>query len=278
KAVTIARGIAGPMGFVVLITDHDEIYGQNVELLSVGRQVDNVGFCGLAIESDTEGKRWKALVRNYGSTPQSRRWWGEVKDARKLGGTVDLNAGQTITLSGAFPEDVKSFVLYLDDDAFALDDSLPIVTPQAKKIKVLVGKGADEKFTAAFLGTLEDVESASGRSSADLIIRSNDAKSVDDAAFSEIVFASGGGADENKPVILDPIVAENHPLMAGLSWQGLLCAGPAGMVADREDTVLLWQKKTPLIFLRSTLRSRRLFINLVMDNSNADRHPAFVVM
>ena len=37
-----------------------------------------------------------------------------IKGSRKLGGTVDLNAGQTVTLSGGFPEDVKSFVLYLD--------------------------------------------------------------------------------------------------------------------------------------------------------------------
>ncbi len=42
--------------------------------------------------------------------------------------------------------------------------------------------------------------------------------------------------------------------------------------------MLLWQKKTPLVFLRPTRRSKLLFVNLVLDNSNADKHPAFIVM
>src|SRR5690606_19992446 len=75
-----------------------------------------------------------------------------------------------------------------------------------------------------------------------------------------------------------PLVAENHPLMRDLNWQGLLIQAAAKPTREDSDQVLLWQGDRPLIVLRETARERRLFCNFDLRYSNAGRLPAFIVL
>ena len=73
-------------------------------------------------------------------------------------------------------------------------------------------------------------------------------------------------------------MAENNPLTAGLSWNGLLCKQTDPIPAKDGDEVLLWQGERPLVFLRGGRVNRALVVNFDVRQSNADRLPAFVVL
>jgi hypothetical protein len=74
------------------------------------------------------------------------------------------------------------------------------------------------------------------------------------------------------------IAAENHPLMNGLNWQGLIARRSPGVTPADSDTVLLWQDERALIFLRNEAGSRQLYLNFELATSNAARMPAFIVL
>lgn len=74
------------------------------------------------------------------------------------------------------------------------------------------------------------------------------------------------------------IVAEPHPLMDGLNWQSLLVRETIELDRLSTDTVLLWQDKRPLIFLREKPGSRQLCFNFDLRLSNALNQPAFIVL
>src|SRR5690606_32602535 len=76
----------------------------------------------------------------------------------------------------------------------------------------------------------------------------------------------------------DALVAENHPLMRELNWQGLLIQADSEVALEDDDRVLLWQGERPLIVLRQSARKEWLLCNFDLRYSNAGRLPAFVVL
>jgi hypothetical protein len=74
------------------------------------------------------------------------------------------------------------------------------------------------------------------------------------------------------------ILAEPHPLLDGLNWQSLLVRESIELERLPSDTVLLWQEKRPLIFLRESTGRNRLCFNFDLRLSNADKQPAFIVL
>ena len=73
-------------------------------------------------------------------------------------------------------------------------------------------------------------------------------------------------------------MAENHPLVTGLNWQGLIARESPEIPRGESDTVLVWQGKKPLIFFRTAEGRRQLLVNFDFPTSNANRLPAFIVM
>ena len=66
--------------------------------------------------------------------------------------------------------------------------------------------------------------------------------------------------------------------MNGLNWQSLAARETPRIEHQPTDTVLLWQAKRPLIFLREDRSLRQLVCNFDPSLSNAEQQPAFIVL
>ncbi|MEI8313506.1 MAG: hypothetical protein WCH98_22385, partial [Verrucomicrobiota bacterium] len=164
-------------------------------------------------------------------------------------------------------------VLSLDADHFPLDDSLPMVRPQPKRIGLFREPGtAFEAFFEKFTGSVAD--------------RSPDGRDIALARYDPLL---PGIPDGNSIVVVEQpgkpgkllsgsIVAENHPLVAGLNWQQLLVSDTFSIPPRDSDDLLLSQGGRPLLLLRHDSKGRALLVNFDLRHSNAAQLPSFILM
>ncbi len=264
-ALRAALGLLRGKGAGVFVTDHAVAVPPGIAVLAVGSPIENVGFTGL--RADRDG--WRVLIRNDGSQPVRRTWKIDGRDQ----GAVDLVSGGMTELRGVFPPGVDRLVLSLDADRFALDDSLPMVRPQPKQIGIFREPGtAFDAFFQKFTGTIAD-RSSEGRDLA-LVRYDPFLPSVPDGNAIVVVEQPG------KPgkLLTGGIVAENHPLVAGLNWQSLLVNETLGIPPRDSDDWLVSQGSRPLVLLRHNGTGRTLLVNFDLRYSNAAQLPSFILM
>lgn len=285
RALDIARAAAADAGAVIFVTDHRADLPPDVELLSVGAPTANAGFAGVRVDAagglaDAGGGEpvWHALLRNYGDRPQVRAWSVEAAGALPSAPVpVRLEPDALLVLSGRFPAGVEEITLTLDGDAFGLDDRLPVIVPRPKVLGVAVAGVEDEEgFTEGFMAALAAVDPAVEGEEADLTIAWRDPGEDRFADTAALVFLRAAG--EPGGHLPGDIVAESHPLTAGLSWQGLLARETPGFAFGDDDTVILWQGSRPLLAVRQTPAGGQLVFNFAVSASNARRLPATVLL
>jgi hypothetical protein len=126
-ALRVARGLVGPKGVVVLVTDHPLTASPpfGAHLVSVGQETDNVGWAGVTVEEKEGQWIWHALVKNYGSSVQERQWHALADGTASQPKSLKIAPGEIQTLSGPFPPDaVKKLVLRLQNDALPIDENV----------------------------------------------------------------------------------------------------------------------------------------------------------
>ena len=144
-AITQARLAVGRHGRVIYVSDHiDPLLLEDAEQCAVGHAFDNAGFTGVQVFEGEEGWRWKVLLRNYSDAPVVRDWWFQAGDAKSSSSQVNLEPRQIITLSGYFPKEETRLLLRLTEDEFTMDDSLPLVIPYQRNIRM--NSAGDENF------------------------------------------------------------------------------------------------------------------------------------
>ena len=266
-ALRTAQSLARNTGLAVFVTDRPTDLPDGVALLAVGHPLDNCGFAGLSVEDAA----WHALVRNYATTPQTRTWHLEAAGAATAPQTLTLEPGQTRTLSGPLPTARDRCELVLSGDDFPLDDRLPIVRPQPKPLTVAAQPGTPlEAFLTRFAASIPDA--APSADHPDLRLAVNDPAAPAPALVFSTQDAPAAG------FLTGDLVAENNPLTANLTWNGLLVRDTLSLPPQPGDETLLWQGERPLIFLRGNGPRRSLFVNFDLHQSNADRLPAFIVL
>ena len=283
ESLRIARSLVGGDGLVVLATDHQhDTLPFNASLLAVGRPLPNVGFAGLVITEGADGApAWRTIVRNYSDTAQTRRWHFFTADQRSPDSPLTLEPGQSRTLEGPFPEGVRQLTLSLEADNFPLDDQLPAVIPQAKRLTLAQLTPASlQPNIDQVVASLDEIEAFQADEETprlpDLTLFGYDPLSPGLIDGNAIVFLNQQLL--TKSYFSGRIAAENHPLVDGLNWQSLIARRSPGAVTGDGDTVLLWQDNRALIFLRNENGARQLFINFDLATSNAGRLPAFIVL
>lgn len=290
-ALALARSLVKASGAVLFVSDRrPAALPAGAGLITIGEPFSNVGFAGLSVQTAAEpGKdaRWSVLVRNHGSEPQTREWWSEwpqapPADRASAKQRLDFAPGQTLTLSGAFPAGIDRLVLRLSPDRFPLDDSLPLVRPQPKRLTAairLAGEAEKRLFTS-LLAALEDIDLDPGETTPpDLVV-----SEIGEAAATHAVQFSSSGAAGSLPV-LDPapVLAENHPLTRDLDWAGLLTPAATPLTLAPDDEPLLWKNGQPLALVRQDTqddgaRTRRLLLAWNPAESSAARNPALPVL
>ncbi len=271
-ALNAARSLTRDAGVALFVTDRRAEVPEGVKLLAIGKPIENCGWAGLSVEGDV----WRALVKNYSGVPQTRTWRVEADGAVGADATLTLEPGQIRTLSGGFPAGKDHCELVLGTDAFPLDDRLPIVRPQPKRLTLAAQPGTP--LDDFFHRLIESVPRADSNIAPGTVAdaRLGVYPAPPSPNVPGILFAA---PDKERPGYLTgELVAENHPLTDGLTWNGLLCKQTDPIPAQDGDEVLLWQGERPLIFLRGARAGRSLLVNFDVRQSNADRLPAFVVL
>jgi hypothetical protein len=278
QAIRLARSLVSREGTVIYLTDTPvDSLPFDARLISVGDPLDNVGFTGVSFANEEGALVWRALVRNYAKTAVDRTWSIQTETGGTEPRPIRLDAEALVTLQSAFPTEAKNVRLVLSPDRFTLDDTLPLVAPKPKSLSLFTATSpAFANLTAKLLRSLDAAVATNDAATADLSITSYDPLDPVLPPGNSIIFVED--STRTGAYLKGGIVAEPHPLMDGLNWQSLLVRETIELDRLSTDTVLLWQDKRPLIFLREKPGSRQLCFNFDLRLSNALNQPAFIVL
>ncbi len=278
QALRLARSLVSREGTVIYLTDTPaDSLPFDARLIAVGDAIENVGFTGVTFATEEGTLVWRALVRNYSKNPVDRTW--SIQTA--TGGTeprkIHLDPGALITLQSAFPVDAKNVSLVLTPDRFQLDDTLPLVAPRPKSLALFTATSpAFAELTAKLLRALDAAVATTDAATADLSITSYDPLDPVLPPGNSVIFVED--STRSGAYLKGGILADPHPLLDNLNWQSLLVRETIELDRLPTDTVLLWQDKRPLIFLREKAAIRQLCFNFDLRLSNAANQPAFIVL
>ncbi|HLP09895.1 MAG TPA: BatA domain-containing protein [Opitutaceae bacterium] len=267
----------GPGVSMVVLTDHRVELSPGVAVLGVGEPIANAGFAGVSIEEAVAGLKWRALVRHCGPVAEKRHLHVFDSSGRELGApqVLELGPDALLAIEGVFPAEVDALQLALDADAFDLDDRLPLVRPRAKPLRWAAGPEVPPllaRFAKSLPGAQQDADAPDLR----LLAVGGDAAPATPGAA--VLVWRPAEASASSKVLRAPVLAEKHPLVDGLIWEGFLAGGAGPLQPPAAATVLLWQENRELVWLEGGEDSRRLVLNFDAARSNADRLPAFVVL
>jgi len=284
QALRLARSLVSREGSVIYLTDTPATpLPFEARLIAVGDPVENVGFTGVTFATAEGALVWRAIVRNYSKTPVDRTWSIQTTTGGTEPRPLHLEANALVTLQAAFPTDGKNVKIVLSPDRFTLDDTLPLVTPKPKTLTLFTATSpAFAELTAKLLRALDAAVPTTDAATADLSITSYDPLDPVLPPGNSVIFVED--STRSGAYLKGGIVAEANPLLDSLNWQSLLVRETIQLDRLATDSVLLWQDKRPLIFLREKPASgasppvRQLCFNFDLRLSNASNQPAFIVL
>jgi hypothetical protein len=274
-ALEVGRELAGRHGIVLYLSDHLGKLPEGVDLLAVGRKLENVGFAGLVVDTADGRVHWKVVVKNYGESSQKREWWVEAGGKSLPAEVLELPAKRATVLKGEIPEGVDRIALRLSRDTFELDNIVPILFPQEKSLRVRVDV-ANNRAAGLFgraVGSSPIAEEVGPDEISDLVVLEggDGSKSLPSVVFGAMQAVPSSGKRRAVPV------AENHSILRDLNWKGLLAViSPVPVRSDIYEP-LVWQGEVPLISLREGSVPSLVF-HFHPNQSNALKNPSFALL
>jgi hypothetical protein len=277
-ALRLARSIVSNDGIVIYLTDTPvETLPYDSELISVGKPIENAGFTGVTFEEIQGVLTFRAMVKNYGILPAKRSWSLVTPSGSSLPQEFEIKPGGFATIQAAYPADSPQVRLRLNSDEFPLDDTLPMIVPKPKELKLFAATSpAFVDLSTKLLRSLAATVQSNDMRESDLTITSYDPLDPAVPESNSILFVEDPSSAGK--YLSGGILAESHPLMDGLNWQALLVRETLQLPRNNRDSVLLWQEKRPLIFLREEDGKSMLCFNFDLRLSNATQQPAFIVL
>ncbi len=278
ETLRVGRSIAGSEGTLIFVTDHTEPSPEfGAKLLSVGSEIENVGFAGFLIDTSGDEPIWRTTVRNYSTEAQTRNWFAAFGGQRSSERSIALEAGETRTLSGAFPAGSDRIQIALEPDRFERDDTLYLVVPRQKPLltRSVVAEDVTE-LTTSIIESLENAPLSESDETPDLWFATYNPLQPTELPDVAVIFLNQESVP--KEFFQGAVVASNHPLVENLNWQGLIARSTPSLPIAESDTALVWQGDHPLAVLRERPGTQQLIFNFDVAHSNAARLPAFVVM
>lgn len=277
-ALHLAQRLRGAEGLLIAISDHRLDLPTGVHLLAIGTPIDNVGFSGVhtALDDETDTWTWQALVKNYGTTPQTRTWQLRINDRPTAPQTLDLQPGQATVLRGLFPGDRQAQLqLVLSEDGFHLDNRVPLVVPLKKRLTIGLSTDAPmHDFFKRFFDRHDDIAPGKPHLVVGTLTGQEDMQRLGNGIY----FAPTTPPEAQPSSAARGALATSHALTEGLHWYDLWVRGPHPLTAAPHAQVLVWLQSEPLIWLHHTQRGQQLVCNFALAHSNAWQLPAFVVL
>ncbi len=279
-SLRLARTIASTEGIVLFITDTIPQAPPpfSAEVISVGKPLENTGMAGVSFDQENDTRIWKAIVRNYGTSPAKRSWSLVTANGSSTPREIELAPGGMLTIQSAFPAGAENVRVVLLPDDFPADDVLPLVAPAPKSLNVFTTPSpAFEPLFQRVLRSLDGITASNDAATADLHLVAYNPLDPSIATGNAVVF----NLDETRSGawMKGGIISDTHPLAAGLNWQPLLVRESVSLEARPSDIILVRQENRPLILLRSAPSgTRQLLFNFDPTLSNLEQQPAFIVL
>ena len=279
-SLRLARSQVSREGILIYVSDTPATnLPFDAQHLAIGEPRENVGFTGAGFENEGSAVRWKALLRNYSDSSQTRNWHIIFDDgSRSPSRPVTLKRNSMTTISSIFPEGSRRLRVVLTSDDFILDDELPLVIPRPKTLRYFLQLTGKYDQIAEKFGRFRNIEESNDPAQSDLYLVSHDPLLAELPRGNSIIMLDE--KNQARKYLRGGIVAERHPLMDGINWQPLRVRESIQMQLDETDKVLLWQGNRPLIALRTSVlpevsgetgaqRTQQLIFNFDLTLSNA---------
>lgn len=274
-ALRLARNLSGRDGLVLYVTDAATAnLPPAVRLYACGRPVDNAGIAGVAVEEAGGQLEWRATLRNYSGTAQTRQWQVMAGKQVLSAESLTLPPGGTKQQRGGFPAGIDELSLTLSPDAFPVDDAAPVLRPKLKEVTVSLpaGTGSADRLYESLFASLPGVRAASAGA---LPVVAYDPLNPQLPAGAAVIFVRD--PKPAAPILTGTVLVEKHPLTDGLGWQSLICQDSMKVPLRPEDEPLVWIGDRAVLFLRTAGDAQQLCFNFDLNKSNARRLPALVL-
>jgi Aerotolerance regulator N-terminal len=286
QSLRLARSLVSREGIVIYATDTPIISAPyNAHVLSVGKNIDNVGFTGVALEEKDNELIWKATLQNYSTNNLKRTWQLTADDGTKTKEQyIEINPKSLITLQASFPKNAKRITVKLSADEFSNDDELPLIRPLPKKLTMVSSINTSlAKLSEKMLRSIEALNTtANVATNHDLSLIGYDPLDPIAIKGNAIIFVEDN--TQGGKYLSGGIIAEFHSLINDLNFQSLLIRETIELDILPTDQILLRQGKRPLILLRTISAmngepsSQQLLFNFDLKLSNLQTQSAFIVI
>ncbi|MDB6135112.1 MAG: hypothetical protein JWM59_3355 [Verrucomicrobiales bacterium] len=283
-ALRLARNLAGRDGLVLMVTDGETPdLPPGVQLYACGEPLGNVGIAGVTVEEAGGKTVWRATVRNYAKTLETRTWTIESGGRASAPESITLEPEQVRQIQAPFADGMESLTIALSPDRFDLDDRAPVLKPRPKTVRVSL-PAADAAGVSGGGGPLYDpiFRSLPGveltGAGADVAVTGYNPLSPVLPEGPAVIFVED--PKPSSPVLTGTLLVEKHPLTTELNWHSLICQDGIRLPLRQEDEPLIWQGDRALLFLRGTGQNQdtqQLVFNFDLRKSNARRLPGFII-
>ena len=300
-ALALARELVGG-GTPLLVTDRHapETAPAGVEVLAVGRPVDNVALVHAvrALESEGSGQVERALVTVQAFTREAVRRTLVVEattaDGRVAGELtrreLELEPERREHVTLQLPADAPAIRVHLSEsDGLALDDAVDLF-PSAPRPLALHSSLERETARALFLSrgddavgalvaALPDTRSVEGSSSAHLSFQEVGGEAVAGATVPDACwrFVVHTGRDAGRRDLIGPFLADRrHPLLAGTTFEGIVWSIDPELVLP--GTPLVSAGNLPILTEEIDGARRALHVNLAPDRTTLARSPDWAIL
>jgi hypothetical protein len=274
-ALRLAQSLVRGEGLVIFATNHQTELPGGVAVLSAAKPLANCGFTAATVTRESGAPIWHALIKNYGTQTQTRAWRVHAGATDSPKQSITLQPGEALTVEGPFPPGAERCELRLDDDAFAVDNTLPVLIPKPKSLTVAITATGD--FADSLAKVVNSIPNTRiGTLNVEVAMSLYDPAAPVLEKLNSIEFPAPGSSAATPAA--GWVLAADHPLMDGLNWSGLLAPHLGGLQTISGDEPLLWHGSEPLIVLRHGEKTAHLLFNFAPEDSNAMRLPAFVLL
>ena len=280
-ALRVGRSLTGETGALLYLTDTElKAVPYGAQAYSVGYAVPNVGFTGVSYEPNGEGYSWEASVKNYSDQSVTRLWRVRYSN-NTVSGFLELSLApnELQVIRGILPSEVERAEVSLEEDAFAFDDTLPLLAPVPKEL--WLSSADSTSFSSKLLSSFDHLVVTPSGEDPDLVIYRKGASDEIPKASSGIVLL-GEGIEPTPPLHSYRILSTDRALVSELNWQALLVPKQDRWTPSKDDAVLLWGGEEALLYSRQFQTEgglqHQLVVNFTLENSNALQQEAFVIL
>jgi len=286
-SVALAAQFAGT-GSVLLVTDHyrPEVWPQELELVSVGRPVDNWGIThgARAREPDADGRERERVfvtVTSFASVARGQAVRLTAGDATLAEQRVSLAPGASTQLAFDVPPDTGRVEVRLEPDALALDGVLRLVPPPLRTLALAstlelselqaLGLAAGDEGIRRWLDLVPHAVAAPSAAAAHLVLGRAEADGP--LAWSLVLPALA----EPRRDLIGPFLADRaNRLLEGTTFEGSVWSIDPELVLP--GVALVSAGNLPILTEQRRGTRRSWFLNFDAQRSSLVRSPDWPIL